>query len=123
MKTHLEEPGAYDFAFPRLDTLAAVESTADGVVIRTSRDTFSEERKAAFVRELANEGFIPEHHRWLHSGGGRLSSDVRWVVDPSWWMPGPELRARTSRFVARLIVSAALLWVALMVLLLSRAAS
>jgi len=45
----------YEFGFPYLDTSVLVETDADEVVIRITRDTFSPERKAAFVRELIAE--------------------------------------------------------------------
>jgi uncharacterized protein (DUF2267 family) len=114
MKTQTEESESFEFSFPDMDTLAAVESTEDEIVIHTSRDKLTEERKATFIRELASEGFIPERYLWC----GR----VRWLVDPSWWQPSPETKARTSRFMAKILVSGALLWFVLMALLLWRAA-
>jgi len=120
-KTLIEDSGCFEFSFPRSDTLASVVCTADEVVIRISRDALTEERKAAFVRELASEGFIPDHYRWLHSVSGRTSARIRWLVDPSWWMPHPAVAARTSRLVARVLASAALLWLGLMVMVLCRA--
>jgi hypothetical protein len=106
MKTQTEEFCSYEFAFPEIDTLAAVESTEDEIVIHTSRDKFSKERKTAFVHELAREGFIRESYLW----GGR----VRWLVDPAWWEPSPETKARTFRFMTKLLASTALFWLVTM---------
>jgi hypothetical protein len=121
-KTLAENSGCFEFSFPRSDTLASVACTADEVVIRTSRDALTEERKAAFVRELASEGFIPDHYQWLFAANDRTAGRIRWLVDPRWWMPGAEVTARTSRFVARVFASAALLWLGLMAMVLCGAA-
>jgi hypothetical protein len=113
MKTQTEESCSFEFSFPAMDTLAAVEKSADGIVIHMSSDKFSEERKSAFVHELAKEGFIPESYLWC----GR----VRWLVDPAWWEPSPKTKARTFRFITKLIASSVLLWLALMAVLFLRA--
>jgi hypothetical protein len=113
MKTQTEGSGSFEFSFPDMDLLAAVESTEDEIVIHTSRNKLSEERKAMFIRELASEGFIPERYLWC----GR----VRWLVDPTWWQPSPGTKARTFRFMAKVLTSSALLWLVLMGLLLWRA--
>jgi hypothetical protein len=115
MKTRTAETSRFEFSFPNLDTLASVDRTEDGVVIRMSRDTFSEERKACFVRELASEGFISDDYRWLHSAGGNTPGRVRWLVDPAWWKPSREIEAFTFRFMVRVLGYSALLWLALMV--------
>ena len=115
MKTRTDETSCFEFSFPNLDTLASVASTEDGVVIRTSRDTFSEERKACFVRELANEGFISDEFRWLHSASTDTLGRVHWLVDPAWWKPSREVEAFTFRFMVRVIGYSVLLWLTLMV--------
>ena len=55
------EPQSFDFYLPLLDTLVRVERSGDQIVIRATRDTFSAACKASFIRELAAEGFIPDH--------------------------------------------------------------
>jgi hypothetical protein len=119
MNTHAPEPRCFEFDFPRLDTAVEVETTSEGVVIRASRNTFSEERKRCFIRELVAEGFIDESCRWQSPGqpGG-----VRWMVDPTEFMPDVMRRAQTNRFMRRLIFSATGLWLCLMALLLLRPA-
>jgi hypothetical protein len=87
------------------------------VVIRATRNTFSDERKACFIRELAAEGFIPEEFHWLPPAAGERSRSVRWLVDRSYFMPGPAFTAQTRRFMIRLLGAAALFWMLLMALL------
>ena len=111
MKTHASEPHCFEFCFPRLNTLVEVEPTDGGGVIRTSRDSFSAERKACFIRELAAEGFIGSEYRWRSPAG---PGGVRWVVDVSAFMPGPACVVQTRRFMLRLLCSAAALWLIIM---------
>ena len=118
MNTRADEHGVFEFSFPRVNTLASVENRADEVLIRTSRNALTDERKAAFVRELASEGFIPDHYRWLNFTHDTAVCRVRWLVDPAWWMPGAESRARTSRLMVRVLAASALLWFAMMAVLL-----
>ena len=122
MKTQVEETRRFEFSFPRFDTLVSVETKADEVVIRTSRDSLSPERKTAFVHELASEGFIPDHHRWSYSATGDLFCQVQWVVDPAWWMPSREVEAYTHRIMAKVLASSALLWLFTMTILICRSA-
>jgi hypothetical protein len=110
MKMHTAEINSFEFCFPNLDTLVQVEETDGGVVIRASRDTFSEARKEHFVRELAAEGFIANAHRLLLTTGPGAPHGVRWLVDLSCFRPGPEFVAGTRRFMVRVLLSAALLW-------------
>ena len=111
MKTPVGEPQCFEFSFARLDTVVEVETSTEGVVIRASRDTFSDARKVSFVRELAAEGFIEDDYRWrpLNARGG-----VRWIVDASSFLPGPDCVAQTNRFVVRLLLSATALWLVLL---------
>jgi hypothetical protein len=110
MKTHACEPRSFEFCFPDLDTLVLVEDLTGEIVIHASRNTFSEERKARFIRELAAEGFIPDHYQWLAPIGPETSYGVRWLVDISCFKPDKALAAGTRRFMVRLLSSAALLW-------------
>jgi len=112
-------PPGHFFDFPQLDAVVEVMVRPEGVVIRASRDCFSEERKLCFIRELAAEGFIDEAVRWRPSGslGG-----VRWHVDAAAFLPDAACVARTRRWMLRLLFSAGALWLCLMgtLLLLAR---
>ncbi len=120
MKTHALEPRSFEFYFSSLDTLVLVENLAEEIVIRASRNTFSEERKACFLRELAAEGFIPDDYQWLAPVGPETFQGVRWLVDISCFKPDKALVAGTRRFMVRLLSSATLLWLLLMCLLFLR---
>jgi hypothetical protein len=110
----------FEFCFPRLDTLVQVEETDGEVVIRATRDTFSEERKLSFIHELAEEGFIPDRYRWFALASYRGASGVCWLVDYSWLKLDEAMLARTRRFMVRILSSAALLWLVMMASLLLR---
>jgi hypothetical protein len=76
-----------------------VEVDGDEVTVRASRNGFSEQRKSAFIRELASEGFIPDAHRWYFAlDGDGFGRGVRWVIDPSILETEEDIRARSRRF-------------------------
>ena len=105
-------PLGHVFAFPQLDAVVEVTASPTGVVIRASRDCFSEERKHSFIRELAAEGFIGNDYLWRPAG------DVRWIVDPSHFLPGPECFTQNRRRLWRVLGTAFALWLVLLVSLL-----
>ena len=111
MNSSAQPPRCYVFDFPRLDTVVEVETSATGVVIHASRDTFSSARKTCFIRELAAEGFIADDFAFNWSG---RTDALRWLVQPSEFMPNAAQRALTRRFMLRLFFSVAALWVLLM---------
>jgi hypothetical protein len=96
----------FEFQFPDVDTRILVEDLEDGVVIRASRDSFSERRKLSFIRELAAEGFIADCFLWSCRG-------VRWLVDASCAKATEDVAARTNRFMIRLLLCSVLLWLGL----------
>ena len=108
-------PHQFEFYFPKLDTFVQVEESANAVVIRTTRDSFSNRRKAFFIHELAAEGFISDNYHWASEYSPVEFSTVHWIIDYSWLKPDKMAMARTRRFMVRLILSAALLWIILMV--------
>ncbi|HXC01832.1 MAG TPA: hypothetical protein VNU49_04205 [Opitutaceae bacterium] len=111
MKSIPRESRAFEFCFIELDyTLVRVEESAGEITIRATADTFSDHRKACFIRELAAEGFIPDDYRWFSlTGPEAYTRGVRWLVDFSWLKLDEALIARTNRLVRRLILPAALL--------------
>ena len=118
MQTHSSPPCCYEFYFPDVDTLVQVETLSAAVIIRASRNTFSDQRKRRFIHELAAEGFIPDDYEWLSLAGSELSRGVRWLVDISWLKIDPQMMAKTRRFMVRLIAGAVLLWLVMMAVLL-----
>ena len=111
----------FEFSFPQLDTLVQVEESEGEIVIRATRDTFTEARRASFIRELATEGFIPDQYRWAQLTDYRGASGVRWLIDHSWLKPNEAMVARTRRFMVRLLLGAGVLWLLLMTWLLLKA--
>ena len=112
MKT--SEVKCYEFSFPRLDTLILVENWNDRVVVRATRDTFSDEKKNCFVRELAAEGFISDDYLWISSGSHFSQGPLNWLVDYSWLKLDQQMIAKTRRFVVHLLAGGVLLWLILM---------
>ena len=111
-------PQYYEFYFPDVDTLIEVEREPAAVTIRASRDTFSERRKRAFIRELAAEGFIPDDYEWLSLANSDYSRGARWLVDLSWLKISPAVRTCARRFMVRLIGGAFFIWLVMMTMLL-----
>jgi hypothetical protein len=111
-------PPCYVFDFPHLDTVVQVAPLTKEVVIRASRSTFSERRKRCFIRELVAEGFIDPAFGWCDSPS---PGGVRWVVDPSAFLPDAEHAAETRHFMVRLIFSSIALWLFLMGVMILRA--
>jgi hypothetical protein len=106
--------GQFEFCFPQLDTLILVEELATEVVIRATRNTFSEQRKIYFIRELAAEGFISDNYRWVTGFDSFSWLRVHWLLDASWLEPCQVQIARSRKFMIRLLAFTALLWLAMM---------
>jgi hypothetical protein len=117
-------PKEFEFYLADLDNILLVRSETDGsVTVRATRGNCPEERKAAFIRRLAVEGFIPDEYQWL-SGCVDESNGVRWVKDHSWLEISPAVSRRSNRFMAKLLLAAGLIWIVMMrVLLVSHAGS
>jgi hypothetical protein len=113
MKTSLTSPRHFEFCFPHLDTLILVEDNGEAVDIRATRDTFSEQRKQAFIRELAAEGFIADSYRWFSLAGPESYFGVHWRVDFSWLELPALVLARARRFMLGLLLGGGLLWAVL----------
>lgn len=103
----------FEFHFRDLDTFIQVETPdADTVIVRATRNTFSERRKVCFIRELAAEGFIPEGCQWYPLPGG--TPQVHWVIDVSWLRLSETARNRARRLVIGLLSGGLVLWTALL---------
>lgn len=109
----------FQFYFADLDNIILVQCNEDeSVTIRSTRDNCSEERKVFFIRKLAIEGFIPDAYQWF-SGPTDGSNGLSWVKDYSWLEPQQaNVLRKSNRFMGRLLVSACVLWVAMMRILL-----
>jgi hypothetical protein len=61
-----------------------VENNVDRVTIHAAFDNFSEQRKAYLIREMAEEGFIPDHFQYFYGLDTGGIFGVSWVIDNSW---------------------------------------
>src|SRR5262249_45586136 len=105
----------YEFCFPNLDTLVLVEENDELVVVRATRNTFSERRKIFFIRELAAEGFVSDEYRYVETISPQNYLPVRWLVDYSWLKPAAKaLAKRTRRIMIASLGGATLLWLVMM---------
>ena len=117
MRTLTNSSRQHEFYFPGLDNLILVENRTDGVVIRATRNNFSEARKSFFIRELAAEGFIPDSYGWFSSSAADTFLGVRWIIDRSWVGLHPKMARRTNRYMRYLLLGVGLFWLGLMSLL------
>ena len=108
MKTQLHTPISFEFYVADVDTLVLVEDTDREVVVRTTRNSFSQKRKSFFIRELATEGFIPDRYQWLSDADSSLTG-VRWIVDHSWVRVPEAILASSRKFMTRLLAGAGVL--------------
>ncbi|HEY4990105.1 MAG TPA: hypothetical protein VII09_09875 [Opitutaceae bacterium] len=118
MKSIPLECNRYEFRYPHINTVLLVDVQGDAVTVHASRDSFSPERKASFIRELASEGFIPDEHRWYssHSFQARHTG-ITWVVDLSWLRIDERALAQTRRSLMKFIVVGTALLAFMMALL------
>jgi hypothetical protein len=86
----------------------------DAVVIRATRDTFSEQRKAAFIRELAAEGFIADSYQWFSPARPGSYFGAQWVIDYSWLELSPYLLQCARSFMERTLMGGLALWLVLL---------
>ncbi len=113
MNTPALKSRCFEFYFRDLDTLVQVETPdPDTVIVRATRNTFSERRKVYFIRELAAEGFIPEGCQWYPLPAGMPR--VMWVIDVSWLRLSEAAKSRTRRLMLSLLGGGFLLWTALL---------
>jgi hypothetical protein len=105
----------FEFGFPYLDTQVLVEDRGDSVRIRATRDTFTEQRKIAFIRELAAEGFIDDSYQWFSLAGAGSFLGVQWSVDFSWLELPRIIIDRARRFMLGLEVGGFVLWAVLII--------
>lgn len=103
----------FEFDYPILGTQVLVESFDDEVVIRATKDTFTEPQKQAFIRNLALEGFVSESLRWTYTGRGYSAVRVRWLVDGRWAVASAATE-RPRRTMTRIVVVASIAWFLLM---------
>lgn len=107
MQTRTHYGRCFEFNFPGLDTLVKVEHFAGKVIIRATRNSFSQARKILFIHELAAEGFIPDNFCWYSEDTMGFALD--WIVEPSLRVPDSAIRT-ANRFMFKLLAGGAVLF-------------
>lgn len=100
-----------------MDTSLLAECSGDKVLIRATRNSFTERGKINFIHQLASEGFIPDQYQWLPNLNS-ARSNVRWQVDDSWHKIPEAATLCARKFMLGLMASAVSLWFGLMLALL-----
>lgn len=103
----------FRFAQWRQGTALEVEVGPTGVIIRAGGGTFLPRDRAAFVRYLADEGFIPERYRGVCSHPGGSSPRLEWTSETT--PPPPPIHSlgrvkRADAFMKRLLAYAFIAW-------------
>jgi len=120
MKTNTHSDRSRDFYFADIDTMVLVEETESELIVRATRNTFTEQRKIRWIRELAAEGFISSTYGKFAGFDTPSWIPVRWRIDRSWVKPNPEHLAQSRRFMVKLFAGAVAAWLGLMALLFLR---
>jgi hypothetical protein len=122
MRTKAALPQKVEFSIARPDNCISVEQQDERVVIRATRDNFSQREKSFFIRYLAAEGYIPAAYQWF------AESDLEWSSCLSWIVDSAGLRANHSpkkalRQILWLVACVALGWLFLMIFAIAHAPS
>ena len=118
MKTEAFTNPSFEFYFPDVDTLLLAELRDDKVLIRATKNTFSEHRKINFIHHLASEGFIPDYYQWL-ANLDPAWSNVYWRIDHTWLALHKATTLKTRKFMIGFLASAIALWSGLMLAVLA----
>jgi hypothetical protein len=107
-------PNSIEFYHHQPKNLLRIERDADGLVVRAACNNFSEKRKSFFIRELAAEGFIPDHYRWSSESDAGGLPGVRWIVDASWVCVPAAVQRQAERRCVKIFLIAGLSWLLVM---------
>jgi hypothetical protein len=116
-------PKEIEFVRHHPENFILVENEAGGtVLVRAARNNYSDRQKRAFIRELAAEGFIPDHlERISDPDFGGSPCGVHWVIDHSWMQIHSAVQRKATRAVVTMLLIGVLLWGLLMFLAFLRA--
>lgn len=110
MQTRIALPQRFELRHGCPENWILVENYFNEVIIRAARDNFSVQRKLFFIRHLAAEGFIPARYQRLTELEDSSEIGLRWMVDRSWVERHGSRFCKSHRFMSRLLLSAAVLW-------------
>ena len=100
----------HKFYFVELDCLIRVINRGNKVIVRATRNSFSERDKAFFIRHLAAEGFIPDEYQRYHEHKSNKELRLRWFVDEAWISADSALRCQAQRQLLCAIGVGAMIW-------------
>jgi hypothetical protein len=110
-----------EFCIQRPYNLILVEEREDGITVRAAADDFNEQRKGAFIRELAAEGFIADRYQWYSGSDSSGYSGVTWIIDRSWLASTPALmRRKALPWIAGMFAGACVMLLLLMSIVIAR---
>jgi hypothetical protein len=118
MKAETSFPRRVKFHQKNPENFILVENDRNKARIRAAFDNFTEARKIYFIKELAAEGFIPDHYQWFSDPNADGYFGIPWIIDDSWLEVDRAGTQRTEMLCRRMLFLACLLWVVLMVLIL-----
>ena len=113
MQSSLGVQGTFRFVRPHPPNVLQVVVSRAGVVILAERDNFSVRDQEAFIRYLADEGFIGSHLRTVSANSNGNPVAIEWVtpdlstnarIDP------PKRSEKSNAFMIRLIAGALAAW-------------
>jgi hypothetical protein len=118
MKSETCFPRRAEFHQYNPENFILVENDKNGAVIRAAVDNFSGARKICFIKELAAEGFIPDHYQWFSDPDADGYLGIKWIVDDSWLKTDGERTRKTELLCRGMLLLACILWVVLMTFIL-----
>ena len=98
------------FHFVKFDSLVRVETRGGKVLVKTSRNNFSERQKAFFIRHLAAEGFIPDEYQAFSEKSSSHFPNLRWAVDTSWMQGVASFREQAIRQALCAVAIGGVIW-------------
>lgn len=113
MQTRIALPARFELRHRCPNNLILVENYFNEVIIRATRNNFSEPRKLLFIQYLAAEGYIPARYQRIGALSEEAQDRLTWVIDRSWLGHSTTVRGEANRFMYGLVLSGALLWLML----------
>lgn len=99
----------YEFYIQFPDNLILVETVNGNTVIRAAKDNFSEARKNAFIRWLAQEGFIADEYQYWNISNE--FAGIEWEVEKQWTRTPVELTEKIRKAIYTVVILTTIVWI------------